>query len=188
MERLDRVAALAVTAIVLAAPAIVAQTRPGAPTGEYPVIRGFSPAYRLPSAAAQPDKAAHYKVIFNIAREAANVDDPNPGLLHMARFLNVYAAAGVPLHSMELVAVISGPATHVALDSASFRDREEVENPNLDLIRQLREAGAMIYVCGQSLLEQGFEPAQVNTDIRLALSALTMVPEYVGRGYTALQY
>ncbi|HEY9514853.1 MAG TPA: DsrE family protein [Gemmatimonadaceae bacterium] len=187
MRWLGCLAAVA-AAVIVAAPATSAQAIPGMPAGEYPVIKGFSPAYPLPKAAAQPSKTAHYKVIFNIAREAANVDDPNPGLLHIARFLNVYAAAGVPVRSMELVAVISGPATHVALDGASFRARERVDNPNLDLIHQLRGAGVMIYVCGQSLVEQGFTPKQVSGDVTLALSALTMVPEYVGQGYTVLQY
>ena len=65
----------------------------------------------------------------------------NGALDHVARTVNLYAAAGVPLDHLKFVAVVSGPATPVVLNDAQYKAAYGVANPNLALIAELKKAG-----------------------------------------------
>ena len=150
---------------------------------EYPIIKGYGPMNPLPHAAVQPDKSIKYKVIFEITRVAQSVDKVNPGLDRVARFLNVMAASGIMPKDMELAAVIHGPAAPIVLKNEIFKDRFKTDNPNEKIIKDLKEAGVKLYVCGQSLADNGFEHKWVNEQIAIAVSALVVVPTYQLKGY-----
>jgi intracellular sulfur oxidation DsrE/DsrF family protein len=150
---------------------------------EYPLIKGYGPMDPLPNAAVQPDKSIKYKVIFEITRVAQSVDKVNPGLDRVARFLNVMAASGIMPKDMELAAVIHGPAAPSVLKNEIFKGRFKMDNPNEKIIRDLKEAGVKLYVCGQSLADNGFEHKWVNEQIAIAVAALVVVPTYQLKGY-----
>ena len=84
----------------------------------------------------------------------------NRGLARAARFINLYAQAGI--EDLEMTLVFHGAATDVAV-----RDDEA----NRALMRQLGEAGVELFVCGQALAHQGYEPGQLLPEVRLANSA-----------------
>lgn len=153
---------------------------------EYPVIKGYGPADPLPSAAFQPDKSIKYRVLFDITKAAETVDKVNPGLDRVARFLNVMAASNIMPRDMELAAVIHGPAAPSVLKSEIFRNRFKKDNPNEKLIMALREAGVKLFVCGQTLADDGFKDKWVNEGIAIAVSALVVVPTYQLKGYAYL--
>ncbi len=150
---------------------------------EYPVIKGYGPINPLPNAAVQPDKSIKYKVIFEITRVAQSVDKVNPGLDKVARFLNVMAASGIMPKDVELVAIIHGPAAPAILKNEIFRNRFKTDNPNEKIIKALKEAGVKLYVCGQSLADNGFEHKWVSEQITIAVSASVVVPTYQLKGY-----
>ena len=150
---------------------------------EYPIIKGYGPVDPLPNAAVQPDNSIKYKVIFEITRIAQSSDKVNPGLDRVARFLNVMATSGIMPKEIEIAAVVHGPAASVVLKNQVFKDRFKIDNPNEKIIRDLREAGVQLYVCGQSLADNGFEHKWVNEQIAIALSALVLVPTYQLKGY-----
>jgi intracellular sulfur oxidation DsrE/DsrF family protein len=150
---------------------------------EYPIIKGYGPMNPLPNAAVQPDNSIKYKVVFEITRVAQSVDKANPGLDRVARFLNVMAASGIMPKDMELAAVIHGPAAPIVLKNEIFKDRFKTDNPNEKIIRDLKEAGVKLYVCGQSLADNGFEHKWVNEQIAIAVAALVVVPTYQLKGY-----
>jgi intracellular sulfur oxidation DsrE/DsrF family protein len=58
----------------------------------------------------------------------------------------------------------------------------------MELIRKLKNAGVKLFICGQSLIARnnGFE--NINPDIIIALSMLTVVTEHQGKGYGLLQF
>ena len=157
-------------------------------TWEYPVIKGYGQAQPMPQAAIQPDKNLRYKVVFDIKAAAKKPDDLNPGLHHMARFLNIMALAGIKLESMEVAGVISAYAGPVVLKNDLYRKKFKRDNPNLDLIRELKKAGAKLYVCGQWLSDAGYQPGCVNPEIDLTLSALVAVPTLELQGYALLPF
>ena len=150
---------------------------------EYPIIKGYGPMNPLPNAAVQPDNSIKYKVIFEITRIAQSVEKVNPGLDRVARFLNVMAASGIMPKEMELAAVIHGPAAPIVLKNEIFKDRFKTDNPNEKIIRDLKEAGVKLFVCGQSLADNGFEHKWVNEQIAIAVAALVVVPTYQLKGY-----
>jgi intracellular sulfur oxidation DsrE/DsrF family protein len=51
------------------------------------------------------------------------------------------------------------------------------------LSRILKKQGVKLFVCGQTLADQGFEHKWVNEQIPIALSALVVVPTYQLKGY-----
>lgn len=140
----------------------------------------------LPKAAYQPDRQAIYKVVFSLDKAAAKPDTLNPGLDRLARTVNLYAQAGVPLDHLKFVAVIAGGATPIALDDAHYRKKYGVANPNLAVITELRKAGVDMVVCGQAVAGFGFQDDWIAPQVTLALSALTTITELEQQGYALM--
>ena len=155
---------------------------------EYPVIKGYGPVQPLPKAAVQPDKHLKYKVLFDITHAAKEVGKVNPGLDHVARFINVMASGGIRPEKMSLVAVVHGDATPLILKNDLFKEKFGQDNPNIKLIDDLKKAGVKLYVCGQALTDDNFKPEWVNPEIVLSLSALVAVPTFQLKGYAYLPF
>lgn len=127
----------------------------------------------LPDAAEQPRAAA--RLVFDITAETP-ADVPNKGLEGVARYLNLHVQAGLPLESLQVALVLHGGATQAALADEAFARRQAgAANPNTDLLRRLKQAHVQLYVCGQSLARSGIESADVNADLTVALSAMTVL-------------
>jgi intracellular sulfur oxidation DsrE/DsrF family protein len=158
----------------------------GAFAWEYPFIKGYGPMDPLPGAAFRPDKSIKYRVLFDVTKAAESMDKVNPGLDRVARFLNVMAASGIMPKDMELAAVIHGLATPVVLRNEAFKDKFKIDNPNEKIIKALKEAGVRLYVCGQTLVEDGFKDEWINERIAIAVSASVVIPTYQLKGYAYL--
>jgi intracellular sulfur oxidation DsrE/DsrF family protein len=155
---------------------------------EYPVIKGYGPAVSLPNAAVQPDKSLQYKILFDISKPAASNDQVNPGLDHVARLINVFATAGMMPDQMELVVIIHSTAAPIVLKNEQYKTKYGVDNPNIQLLGELKKSGVVLYVCGQTLADYSFKQEWVNPDVTLALSALTVVPTYQLMGYALMPW
>lgn len=151
-----------------------------------PVIQGAGQMHPLPHAAYQPNPDATYKVVFSMTRGSDDPAKVNPGLQRVARTVNLYANAGVPLDHLKFVAIVSGPATAIALDDAHYRKQYGVANPNLPVIRELRKDGIDVAVCGQAVAEHHYEYDWVSRDVTVALSALTTITELEQKGYALM--
>ena len=160
-----------------------AQTQP-----MYPVIKNYGAAFPLPEAAEQPRQTQNVQAVFDVTKPADSPDKVLPGLDHVARYLNLYATAGVSPTNMHLVVVLHGKATPAALNDNAYNKATGATggNPNLGLIKQLKTAGVTLYVCGQALNDYKFEPTQVTPEITEALSALTVVTNYQEQNYVYL--
>lgn len=152
----------------------------------HPAIRDAGRMHALPDAAYQPDRAATYKVVFALTRGSDDPAQINPALQRVARTVNLYASAGVPLQHLKFVAVASGAATTMALDDAHYRTLYGTANPNLAVIVELREAGVDVAVCGQAVAEHHFAYDAVDRHVTVALSALTTITELQQRGYALM--
>jgi intracellular sulfur oxidation DsrE/DsrF family protein len=139
-----------------------------------PAVPDFGAAAALPDAGLQPDKSADYKVVFNITGAGPN-DKINPSLDRVARAVNIFVSAGVPLSHLHFIAVIHGPATPVILDNDHYKEKFSADNPNIKLISELKTAGAQVVVCGQALAYNKFPHEWVNHDVEITLSAISDV-------------
>jgi intracellular sulfur oxidation DsrE/DsrF family protein len=155
---------------------------------QYPVIKEFGPVFPIPNAAVQPNKDMEYKILFDISRKAANDNDVNPGLDHVARLINVFATGGVMPDKMRLVVIIHGPATPIALNNDAFKERYGTDNPNLNLLSALKKNGVLLYVCGQSMADYDYDESWIDPNITIALSSLTVVPTFQLMGYALMPW
>jgi intracellular sulfur oxidation DsrE/DsrF family protein len=150
-----------------------------------PAVPGVGKMHPLPTAAFQPEKNETYKVVFSV-QAGGRTDEPNPSLDRVARTVNLYASAGVPLSHLKFVAVMYGAATDAALDNEHYRQKYGVDNPNLDLIRKLHNAGVNVAVCGQAAAEHRDHYEWIAPEVTLALSALTTITTLEHEGYVLM--
>ncbi|MFT4065574.1 DsrE family protein [Paraburkholderia sp.] len=151
-----------------------------------PTIHNYGTIHYLPDAAFKPDPKRSYKIVFSLTQASQSPDKVNPGLDHVARTVNLYVAAGVPLSHLKAVAVAYGAATPLALDDAHYRASFGVPNPNLPLIAELKKAGVTVSVCGQAVAEHHFEYDWLANDVTLALSGLTTITTLESDGYVLM--
>jgi intracellular sulfur oxidation DsrE/DsrF family protein len=152
-----------------------------------PTVTGYGRIHYLPDAAYKPVPGQTYRIVFSLTEGAKSPDKVNAALDHVARTVNLYVAAGVPLDHLKFVAVASGAATPLVLNDAQYRAAYGVPNPNLPLIEKLRSAGVDVAVCGQAVAEHQFQYGWVDPHVTLALSALTTVTTLENQGYALMQ-
>ncbi len=151
------------------------------------IIRDYGTIYDIPEAV-KPNPNQHYKIVIDLKSASPDAGKVNPGLNNVARMLNLHAAGGIKPENMDVVVAIHGDASYSVLDKKGYIKKYAMENPNMELIRELKNAGVKLYICGQSLIARnnGFE--NINPEITIALSMLTVVTEYQGKGYGLLQF
>ena len=137
----------------------------------------------VPDAHNRPDPSKTYKAVFDVTTKSQAADKPNGGLVHVARAVNVFASAGVPLDHLKFVAVVHGPATSTILDEEHYQKQFETKNPNIAVIKALKDVGVEVHVCGQALADSGYKSDWVDKDVSVDLSALSSVIVYGNEGY-----
>jgi intracellular sulfur oxidation DsrE/DsrF family protein len=171
--------------LVLTVALVSAAAQGQSPSGKarliYPLVPGHGGVVPLPEAAEQPRKGA--KVIFDITADA-KPGHVNKGLEHVARLLNLYGAAGRTVRDVKIAAVLHGAADKAVLSDAAYAARFKVApNPNLPLIRDLKQAGVELFVCGQSLHDLGFKAEEVAEEVPVADSAMLVLANKQADGY-----
>lgn len=144
------------------------------PEWTYPTIQGFGKIVPAPDAAMQPSKDMEYKVVFNMTG-GGDADKVNPSLDRVARAVNLFASAGVPLSHLHFVVVVHGPATPSVLDNAHYREKFSMDNPNAKLISELGKVGVKVVVCAQALAHNKLAREWVDPQVEITLSAITDV-------------
>ena len=151
-----------------------------------PGLEGYGRIVYDPSLAVQPDKSRDYKIIFAVTSDQTQ-EGVNSQLWHVARMVNLLAAAKVPKEKIHLVVGIAGKATPVILTDGAYMQRFKKPNPDTALIRQLKKAGVVLYVCSQAAAEHNVDmKKEMNPDILGSLSLMTTLANYELQGYIAI--
>jgi intracellular sulfur oxidation DsrE/DsrF family protein len=138
----------------------------------------------IPGAKELPDPNMTYKVVFDIATAAPKIDEVNPGLTGVVRYLSTLAKNGVPADHRKIAVVLHQNATEIILSNEAFRMRNDGhDNPNVSLIQSMKKAGVDFRVCGQSVLAHKIDPKTIMPEIELDLWALTTLVNLELRGY-----
>ncbi len=146
-----------------------------------PAIKDYGKVVRLPEASQQPRSGT--KICVDLTR-GGDANELNPGIEKVAKYVNIYHAAGKQPAAAQIAVVLHGDATLAILNGDAYAKRFGTnDNPNLDCLHQLHEAGVEIYVCGQSLISKGAEPDEVVVFAETAVSALTAVVNLQADGY-----
>ena len=151
------------------------------PIADYPAVRD------VPGAVLFPDTAAEHKVVFDNLAVAENVDDVNPMLLAVARYVNTLAKYGVPAEKRRIAVVMHRGSTPITLTNEAFRSRHDGhDNPNIKLIRDLHAAGVKLHLCGQAAVANDISADELLDEIQLDLWALTTIIDYQQKGYVLI--
>lgn len=150
-------------------------------------VSGYPAARDVPNAKMLPDPNREYKVVFDAGMAAENVDDVNPMLVAVARYVNTLAKYGVPQDKRKIAVVMHRGATPIALKNDEFRARNDGhDNPNIGLIRDLHAAGVAFHLCGQGASAQNIDAEDILDEVQLDLWALTTVIDLELQGYAKI--
>ena len=115
-------------------------------------IAGQAPAKDFAGAKELPDATTDYKVVFSVAANAKD-DEVHPTLNTIALYLNTLAHNGVPANHRHIVAVFHQGGGDAVLANDVYKARhKDVDNPNVAMLEELKQAGVELRVCGQGLL------------------------------------
>jgi intracellular sulfur oxidation DsrE/DsrF family protein len=148
-----------------------------------PIISDFGPVAAVPNAGSLPDDA-HFKVSFDAAKGSED-GALNRTLESAARFINMHGAAGVDADNIDVAIVFHGSAAFDLLSNDAHKSRQGgVENPNIDLIKALGDAGVRIILCGQTSAYRDIGQNDLLPGVEVALSAMTAHAQLQQTGYT----
>lgn len=148
-----------------------------------PVIEQYGAVYDIPDPDLPVDTERDYKVVYDIYDSPGGPEALNVQLNTIARFLNMHARAGVPVENLQVAAVIHGGASKDALTHKAYQKRFSTNNPNLDIIQKLHDAGVRFYICGQTAAKRGIFRGDLATPVGVALSAMTAFLHLQAQGF-----
>jgi intracellular sulfur oxidation DsrE/DsrF family protein len=160
---------------------------PGDSVWVYPLIKHYGSVHPRPDLPTGLAPASEYRIIADVARGDADRTHALGSLQRLARLVNLFAYAGVPAAHVHIAAVIDGDAASAILKNEAYRRRYMLDNPNLDLLHELKSSGVELMVCAQLLAENDLPDSDIVPDVTVTLSALTDFAGYEARGYGYLQ-
>lgn len=148
-------------------------------------IEGYGKIKYYEDAAELPDTSLTYKIVFDI-KNGKEKDGVNASLLKIARALNMLETGKISSEKIDFVAVVHGEATDLVLSNEKYQAKYKRPNPNIELLKLLKENGVKIFVCGQATAAKNIEQEDMNEYIQLALSAFTVLSNYQLKGYALM--
>jgi intracellular sulfur oxidation DsrE/DsrF family protein len=152
-----------------------------------PAIEGYGPSYPINDRDVPLEEGATYRAVFDAASYSDDMTSLNSRLVSVARFLNMHARNGVAIKDMDLAVVLHGAALKSVMNNDAYWDRFDSDNPNLELLMKLHDAGVRFYACGQAMAFSGIGKSELASPVKVALSAMTMLTVLQSKGYALLQ-
>lgn len=152
------------------------------------IIKNFGETFKVESKDIETNTSAEFKVIFDVSQSSEDKSVINKNIVTAARFLNMHASEGMKKEQLKVAMTIHGGAWQDVLDNKTYKEKYGVDNPNLELINELTEAGADIIICGQTASFRGITKENVNPNVKFALSAMTALLQYQNNGYTFIKF
>ena len=153
-----------------------------------PVIKNSGGIFDVPDAVEKPDPTLTYNIVIELFSAPDNPKEVNQALNNISRMINLHVMGGVPKENLNIVVAIHGEATYSIIDSKSYEKRYKCSNLNLDVYKELSEAGVKFFVCGQSLVARKVERSTITPEVKIASSMLTTVTEHQLKGYAYLKF
>lgn len=161
-----------------------------APTGPKvnPIIQGFGSVWDVPFATKKPEKKTKYNIVVDITDAAAKSDTINLYIEAVATLINLHGVGGVPADKIHVVMVFHKMATYSIFSNEKYKERFKVDNPNLPMLKALKDAGVEMYTCGQTLFRGKIPQENITPEVQIATSALTTLTEYQLKGYASINF
>jgi intracellular sulfur oxidation DsrE/DsrF family protein len=147
-------------------------------------IPSVDAATDFPNEHEMPDPSLVYKIVFDIGKASGKVDDVNDGLTAISRYYNTLAKGGVPADHRKFVVVFHQEGTPIALNNAAFKAMKDGhDNPNIALLRSMKQAGIDFRVCGQGVLSRKIDMSSILPEVQIDQWAMTTITTLQLRGY-----
>jgi intracellular sulfur oxidation DsrE/DsrF family protein len=134
----------------------------------------------------QPNTTRDYKLLFELIYgryDSINAKNANSSLTAMARIINLHVASGIRKERLSIVGVVHNNGLDAFLTNEKYREKYGIDNPSLPLIAEFLKLGARFIACGQTVEMNGNTSTEFIPDLKIALTAQTVLSEYLGQGY-----
>ena len=153
-----------------------------------PVFNDVGAVFSIDDLDFLPDESQELKAIFDIDRKQTDPNASNPIISSLHRYYNMHVRYGVPKDKIHLALVLHGSSTKDALSPAVYKEKFKTDNPNKDLINTLSEIGVDVYICGQSMSYMGYSKKDLLPEVKVALSAMTVLTVYQMDNYALIKF
>ena len=153
-----------------------------------PVFDHLGPVYSIDQIDFLPDDSKELKAIFDVDRKQSDPGQSNPVISSLHRFYNMHVRYGFPKEKIQLAFVLHGHSTKDALSTSNYKKKYQVENPNKELIKTLSNIGVDIFICGQSMSSKGYTKEDLMPEVKVALSAMTVLTSYQMNNYALIKF
>ena len=167
---------------------ILVQVESFAQTAQFPIVKGYGGIFEIKDATERPDPNLEYKILVDLTSQAENDKEISRWVDNVARLMNLHGLAGVPKERIHVKVVVHGGGVFTLLNDAKYQEKYQVDNPNLKVYEALREAGAEIMICGQSMVMRKLSKEDLWPGVKIAHSALTTITTYVPQGYVLVKF
>ncbi len=184
---MTRLALLLAAAVCVAAPlAAPLAAQPSAAPSKGPItVPGITWAPIANPSFAVP-KGKTVKIAVDVDAGGEKPTDLVPGFLGAGGLVNQAADMGMKPGKLKLALVVHGAATNGLMTHEGYRAKFGVDNPNLELLKQLHDAGVQIIVCGQALPRRGVPRESLLPFVQVSLSATWAHAVLQNQGYALL--
>ena len=153
-----------------------------------PIIKSYGTVFEIPTADHKPDPSIKYKLIVELQENASKPDTLNEYLEALATLINLHAAEGVPKENIKMVVILRKMATYGVFGNELYKEKFKCDNPNLQLLKELMDAGVEFYVCGQTMLKRNMDTKKLVSGTKVASAGLTAMSTYQLQGYTMIKF
>ena len=158
---------------------------------QFPAIKGYKWAGVVPvqNIDDKLDPNMQYKLLMELTgfaakgQEATAKTEINAGIGEVARKINLHAADGIRKEKMDVVIIVHAGALFALLNNDKYKQKYQVDNPNIALIKELQDFGSKFIVCGQAMTFLRLEKEDLLPGIKEAISAQTVLSMYELKGY-----
>ncbi len=153
-------------------------------------IKDYGKVYTVSNPDFKTDTTAQFKAVFDVARSFEDPAKPNALIETVARYINMHREAGVPAENIKVALVIHGSAFSDILKNEFYQEKfpEISTNPNAELISQLSDQGVQVILCGQTAAHRNISKAKALPEIKIALSAMTVLVQLQNDGYQLISF
>lgn len=153
-----------------------------------PIIPEADGFFIIPQAKMQPDKNHVYKAVYDATKFPKEPTQILPALNMAGSELNALAVCKIPLSQAKFVVVFHGSAIDGILNNEHYKEKYNIDNPNVKVLNELKKAGVKLFVCGQNLLAENIKLNAISTDVTVASDALIVLMTFQNEGYALLSF
>lgn len=153
-----------------------------------PVFKDSGFIWDVPFAIDKPDPSLHYKIVVEAGSAPENPAELYEPLDHIARMYNLHVYGGVPKENLEVAVVLFSSSIDIILKNEAYKKKYGVDNPNIKILEELKNAGIKILACGQSMMKNEINPKEVNPHVIPGISRFTTVSTLQMMGYAFFKF